>query len=508
MAVKDLCQTDAGIKADYKEEWINMKKLSVLIVFLMIFTIIGSSVAYAKPDEPAQGKLIAAKSDNGNNQNNAGARRFKDTKGHWAEELIDEMADRGIVVGVKDDEFAPDLNMTRSEFAVALHRLLKIEINYFVAPDITKVFNDVKNDDWFANQLIDLVTVNIIDDVGSFRPNDPITREEMIHYMVNAYNYKFGEAPEFDEDILNSYSDKGEIKENLRHDMKTGLGLGLIIGRGNNKLQPKGNSTRAEVLTVLKRLLDLLNKNKETNVAVDIDYKLDNSKFTMILRIVNNSDNTIVIDHSSSQKYDFALFDVNNKEIFRWSSDKDFLTVLSQTVIKAGDTVESKEELSLAEYGDIIDKAAYMKAYITGRTEDFDIDRNGYKKDIENKEIKNNVKVDTDAKMTNDGLVLKLKITNRGSKDVVIEHTAANKYDFVLFDEAGNEIYRWSDGKVFLMILTQTTIKPGESVEYSETLSFSEYGEIIKKAAYMKAYITGTTEDFVIDRNGYEVKLK
>ena len=44
------------------------------------------------------------------------AASFTDTRGHWAESIIDELADRGIISGVSADKFSPDGTVTRAEF--------------------------------------------------------------------------------------------------------------------------------------------------------------------------------------------------------------------------------------------------------------------------------------------------------------------------------------------------------------------------------------------------------
>ena len=46
----------------------------------------------------------------------ASAAEFNDIKGHWAEEVINELADKDIIHGVSDTEFNPDGTVTRAEF--------------------------------------------------------------------------------------------------------------------------------------------------------------------------------------------------------------------------------------------------------------------------------------------------------------------------------------------------------------------------------------------------------
>jgi len=50
---------------------------------------------------------------------------FKDTKEHWAEEIIDRVSEAGLMEGFKDGTFKPDLAVTRAELATVLDRLDK-----------------------------------------------------------------------------------------------------------------------------------------------------------------------------------------------------------------------------------------------------------------------------------------------------------------------------------------------------------------------------------------------
>ena len=52
---------------------------------------------------------------------------FEDTKGHWAEEAIDEMHKIGVVNGISETEFLPDTDVTRAEFAAMIARLLGLQ---------------------------------------------------------------------------------------------------------------------------------------------------------------------------------------------------------------------------------------------------------------------------------------------------------------------------------------------------------------------------------------------
>jgi hypothetical protein len=80
-----------------------MKKLiaSALTLFIVSLTFINQSYTYAESSSPS----------------------FTDIKGHWAESLINEAVNRGIVSGISSDKFAPNSPLTYEQFMTMLARM-------------------------------------------------------------------------------------------------------------------------------------------------------------------------------------------------------------------------------------------------------------------------------------------------------------------------------------------------------------------------------------------------
>jgi len=53
---------------------------------------------------------------------------FKDMQGHWAEQYVDFVSEKGIMTGFPDETFKPDNVMTRAEVATVIARMLGFEI--------------------------------------------------------------------------------------------------------------------------------------------------------------------------------------------------------------------------------------------------------------------------------------------------------------------------------------------------------------------------------------------
>lgn len=61
-----------------------------------------------------------------------------------------------------------------------------------------------------------------------------------------------------------------------------------------------------------------------------------------------------------------------------------------------------------------------------------------------------------------------LTITNRASQPLTLHFSTAQQYDFVV-KKQGIEVWRWSRGRMFAMMLTDVTLKPNQSLVYEES---------------------------------------
>ena len=55
----------------------------------------------------------------------------------------------------------------------------------------------------------------------------------------------------------------------------------------------------------------------------------------MALQVYNYSRIPVTLDFTTSQRYDFAIYNSKGREVWRWSDDKAFLQVLGQVTVRA-----------------------------------------------------------------------------------------------------------------------------------------------------------------------------
>lgn len=190
----------------------------------------------------------------------AANRMFSDSAGHWAEDIIQELAERGIIAGYPDGTVKPDNIITRGEFCALLARYLELDATG--AEKETPTFSDIDGN-WSEANIEALVDAGIIDPGdydGSFRSTEPITRIEIIRMMVRSIHK--GHAAEaytgrtgFSDDSALSGADKGYA--HYADD------YGLVKGYPDNTIRPDDESTRAEAFALLERQKDAADKAAE-----------------------------------------------------------------------------------------------------------------------------------------------------------------------------------------------------------------------------------------------------
>lgn len=171
---------------------------------------------------------------------------FFDTYGSWAENDIAELSKKEIVKGVSSSRFEPNANITRAEFLALLMRSLNADttVKYL------ETVSDVSGDAWYAGTIQAAIDMGIVKGNAAFRPDIPITREEMCDMLIKCYEIQHGEVKNYNNagfgDIANSA---------YNNSISKAVALNLMVGRGNNSFVPHGNATRAESAAVIARYL-------------------------------------------------------------------------------------------------------------------------------------------------------------------------------------------------------------------------------------------------------------
>ncbi|WP_094248338.1 MULTISPECIES: S-layer homology domain-containing protein [unclassified Paenibacillus] len=182
----------------------------------------------------------------------------------WARSAIEEMAAKGIMLGVGGDKFAPDKPLTRAEFITALFRAFRLDAAETAGglSDVKpmRAFSDVKPDAWYAEAVAAAARLGIAGGTGAgkFEPNRAITREEMAVMAANALKHLNRLMSADVNAELAGFKDRGQIAGYARSSVAQLAALGVMNGAGADGFAPKGKATRAQAAVVLQRMLKLL----------------------------------------------------------------------------------------------------------------------------------------------------------------------------------------------------------------------------------------------------------
>lgn len=149
-----------------------------------------------------------------------------------------------------ETEFAPEGAMTRGMLVTVLYRLEG-------EPSAgSAAFSDVPADSWFAKAVAWASESGVVNGVGDgkFAPDDRITREQLATMLQRyaAYLSLSGESG-----TLDGFADADRVSDWAREAMQFAVANGIIGGKDHNLLDPRGNATRAEVATMLRRFVSL-----------------------------------------------------------------------------------------------------------------------------------------------------------------------------------------------------------------------------------------------------------
>ena len=77
-------------------------------------------------------------------------------------------------------------------------------------------------------------------------------------------------------------------------------------------------------------------------------------------------------------------------------------------------------------------------------------------------------------------IMMTLKIFNYTEEDIVFHFNNSQRYDFIIEDKEGNEVWRWSEGRMFAQMLGEEILGPSNSevtytAEYRNKLSQDYY---------------------------------
>ena len=170
-------------------------------------------------------------------------------EGDWFYDVVLYAYDNGLMTGVSATEFAPNQTTTRGMIVSMLARLEGVTN----AEDAG--FADVAANDWYATAVNWAASVGVVNgyEDNTFRPNAPITREQMAAILYNYADYKgYDVSARAD---LSDYADAADVSSWAEDVLSWANAEGLINGMTATTIDPQGATTRAQTAAMFERFL-------------------------------------------------------------------------------------------------------------------------------------------------------------------------------------------------------------------------------------------------------------
>lgn len=175
---------------------------------------------------------------------------------HWFYPYILFAYENGLMVGISDQLFAPNSEISRAMIVLVLYRLDG-------SPSVSNSsFSDVPQDQWYSDAISWAKENHIVNGYGDgrFGPNDPSTREQMVTILMSYAKYKGIDTSKVDD--LSLFPDHDSVSDWAATALTWAIAEEIIIGK-DGLLDPLSGATRAEFATILSRFCNTIEKNTQ-----------------------------------------------------------------------------------------------------------------------------------------------------------------------------------------------------------------------------------------------------
>ena len=173
---------------------------------------------------------------------------FADVEKHWARNEIEAMKKKGIIMGVSDTRFEPDVAIERAAIAAIVARMINEEKG-----NAEVSFKDVTDGAWYSEYVEIVASSGIMTgNENFFYPERTITREEMAKVVAEFCGFE--KASNLDKE---KFSDSDSISEWAGAYVNACVDKGIMKGYEDNSFRPSEKLTRAEAAVIFYRALEL-----------------------------------------------------------------------------------------------------------------------------------------------------------------------------------------------------------------------------------------------------------
>jgi hypothetical protein len=170
----------------------------------------------------------------------------------------------GLFRGTEDNVFSPDLTVTRGMLVTVLGRMYGDEAGAYAqvvveaeaAADATTGFDDVAPGKYYTPYVAWAQESGIVAGVGGnrFSPDAEITRQDLAVIITRYADFAKKQFPVTLQ--YAAFADEAEIAGYAQSAVQTLYCGGIVNGKPDNRFDPRGSTTRAEVAAILHRFIE------------------------------------------------------------------------------------------------------------------------------------------------------------------------------------------------------------------------------------------------------------
>ena len=192
---------------------------------------------------------------------------FQDVRpGDWCYDAVRYVFEAGLMNGTAADTFTPNASTTRGQIVAILYRLEgspapvqgNADSSFILVggePAGQTTFSDVAPGAYYAAAVSWASANGIVNGYsdGTFRPNAPITREQLAAFLYRYASQKGRDVSDRAE--LGVFTDAGQIASYAVEPLRWAVAAGMVNGVTADTLSPGGNASRAQVAVILSRFV-------------------------------------------------------------------------------------------------------------------------------------------------------------------------------------------------------------------------------------------------------------
>lgn len=167
---------------------------------------------------------------------------FEDIKGHWAQESIETLSERGVINGMEDGLFHPEETVTNAQLVTMLLKTKYSEIHPVDA-------------NWYSGYMDFAQKNGIIEDSEIEFPNEPVTRQSTARIVHETLRKVYNEPDESEWQAADALADLYSCHTCVMHLAQVYV-KGIMTGKGDGLFHSSDTLTRAEAASIIMRLIE------------------------------------------------------------------------------------------------------------------------------------------------------------------------------------------------------------------------------------------------------------